>query len=147
MMSENSMPVNIKIRTTIRDGKQRERHSMDASGSLSWRGGLVVLHFQEPREDSEAKTMQTMQLREGRLSVKREGAITMNQRFVEGTKTEGTYRSAYGPMHMITDTKSISYQWNEAKSTGVISLVYVLTLQGAETGRYSMEVTFEEGTQ
>lgn len=140
------MPVDIKIRTTIREGKQRERHSMDASGRLSWRGSLLVLHFQEPREDSEEKTMQMMQLREGRLSVKRDGAVTMNQRFVEGVETEGTYRSAFGPMSMLTDTKSIEYNWDEKKRRGVISLVYLLTLQGTEAGRYSMEVTFEEET-
>lgn len=146
-MTENSMPVEIKIRTTIRDGRQKERHSMDAYGHLSWRGGLVVLRFQEPREESEQKTMQTMRLREGRLSVKREGAITMNQKFVEGVKTEGTYRSPYGPMHMMTDTESINYTWDENKNKGMISLVYVLTLQGSETGTYSMEIVFEEGEQ
>ncbi|SDO61996.1 DUF1934 domain-containing protein [Alkalicoccus daliensis] len=144
-MTENSMPVDIKIRTTIRDGKQKERHSMDAFGHLSWRGGLIVLRFQEPREDSEQKTMQTMQLRDGRLSVKRDGAISMNQRFVEGVKTEGTYRSPYGPMHMITDTESIQYTWDDEKKKGIISLIYVLTLQGSKTGTYSMEIVFEEG--
>jgi uncharacterized beta-barrel protein YwiB (DUF1934 family) len=146
-MSENRMPVDIKIRTTIKDGKQKERHSMDASGEIMWRGSLLVVRFREPREENEPQTLQTIQLREGVMTVRREGAITMNQRFIEGVKTEGTYRSAYGPMAMETATEHVDYQWNEEQNRGVISLIYILTLQGSTTGTYNMEVTFEEAAQ
>ncbi|PTL38322.1 DUF1934 domain-containing protein [Alkalicoccus saliphilus] len=146
-MKENRMPVDISIRTTIRDGKQREKHSMDASGEVLWRGGLMVLRFQEPREEEEARTTQTIQLRDGNLSVRRSGAIAMNQRFVEGIKTEGTYHSVYGPMAMETDTEKVNYEWNEEQGKGIITLVYVLTLQGSVTGTYNMKVTFEEVAQ
>ncbi|NJP37344.1 DUF1934 domain-containing protein [Alkalicoccus luteus] len=145
-MTQNRMPVDISIRTDIKDGKQRERHTMEASGEVLWRGDMVVLKFREPREENEAGTDQTMQYRDGRLSVRREGDVTMNQRFIEGASTEGTYNSQAGPMHMMTKTKELTCDWDAAAGAGVIRLVYVLTLQGSETGTYTMKVTFEEGT-
>ncbi|WP_181186154.1 DUF1934 domain-containing protein [Alkalicoccus urumqiensis] len=143
----NKMDVAIRIQTTIRDGKQRERHTMDCEGELMWRGSLLVLRFQEPHEEETDRTHQTMQLRDGRLSVQRKGAVEMNQRFVEGVKTEGTFTSAAGPMLMETDTETVDYTWNEAEQQGRINLVYVLRLAGQQTGTYSMVVTFEEGRQ
>ncbi|QKS72806.1 DUF1934 domain-containing protein [Paenalkalicoccus suaedae] len=141
------LPITIQVRTTIRDGKRSERHSMDAIGELFVKGEFLMLKFQEPREEQETEsTNQTIQLRDGRMTVQRKGAVTMNQRFVEGTKTEGMYNSIYGPMHMETDTKKVSYNWNEDDQAGDITLTYDLVLSGSQTGRYHMKVTFKEET-
>jgi uncharacterized beta-barrel protein YwiB (DUF1934 family) len=41
----------------------------------------------------------------------------------------------------------VNYEWNEEQGKGIITLVYVLTLQGSVTGTYNMKVTFEEVAQ
>ncbi|CAM3769875.1 DUF1934 domain-containing protein [Alkalicoccus chagannorensis] len=146
-MTQNKMDVDISIQTTIRDGGQRERHTMETNGELIWRGGLLALQFDEPVEEGEPQgTSQVMQLRDGRLSVKRKGAVQMDQRFVEGEKTRGMFTSQAGPMQMETDTKELQYDWDDMQSRGTILLVYVLRLAGQKTGTYTMKVTFEEGS-
>ncbi|MCE7792427.1 DUF1934 domain-containing protein [Salipaludibacillus sp. CUR1] len=144
-MSSSGLPVTIHMRTTIKDGRRKEVHSMEASGELFHRGGMTVIRFSEPKEENDTQsTIQTVKLHRGQMSVQRKGAITMNQRFIPGRETEGMYHSPYGPMDMRTDTSEVDYEWDSQALEGFIDLRYALVMQGSKTGNYHMHVKIKE---
>ncbi|MCR6108266.1 DUF1934 domain-containing protein [Salipaludibacillus agaradhaerens] len=144
-MPSTGSTVLITIHTTVKDGKRKEVHKMEASGRLFQRGHILVLRFTEPREEGQERTTdQTIKLSDGQMLVQRKGAITMNQRFIPGTETEGTYHSLYGPLAMRTSTSEVTYEWDEIAGEGDIHLRYGLVMQGASTGSYHMHVEFKE---
>lgn len=145
-MSLNGRAVNIEMKTTIKDGKRKEIHTMEATGELLQRGKLTVLRFSEPKdEDQEQTTTQTVRLSLDGMTVQRKGAITMNQRFLPGVTTEGMYHSAFGPMSMRTDTTKVDYNWDQDTLEGYIVLKYNLELNGSDTGNYDMYVKIKGG--
>lgn len=143
-MSSNGIDVAIMIQTTIRDAGEKEIHRMAAKGLLFQRGQQTVLRFQEPKEENEKQTTQTVKLNGGEMSVLRKGAVSMNQRFIPGSETEGVYHSAYGPMSMRTDTKDLDYGFDKQTMEGFIELRYKLVMQGTQTGDYHMHVSIKE---
>ncbi|WP_416147810.1 DUF1934 domain-containing protein [Salipaludibacillus sp. HK11] len=144
-MSSSGLAVNIEMKTTIKDGKRKEVHTMEATGELFQRGQLTVLRFSEPKEEGEEQaTTQIVRLSRDGMTVQRKGAITMNQRFLPGVETEGMYNSAFGPMSMLTNTKKVNYDWDQDTRKGYIALQYHLVLQGSDTGNYDMYVKFKE---
>ncbi|WP_280770474.1 DUF1934 domain-containing protein [Salipaludibacillus daqingensis] len=144
-MSSSGLAVTIEMKTTIKDGKRKEVHTMEATGELFQRGQLTVLRFSEPKEEGqEQSTTQTVRLTDEGMTVQRKGAITMNQRFIPGVETEGMYHSAFGPMSMRTDTSKIDYDWDQDAQEGFIVLQYALELQGSDTGNYDMYVKIKE---
>jgi uncharacterized beta-barrel protein YwiB (DUF1934 family) len=145
LMPSTGSTVLITIHTTVKDGKRKEVHKMEASGRLFQRGHILVLRFTEPREEGQERTTdQTIKLSDGQMLVQRKGAITMNQRFIPGTETEGTYHSLYGPLAMRTSTSEVTYDWDEIAGEGDIHLRYGLVMQGASTGSYHMHVEIKE---
>ncbi|RNA67858.1 DUF1934 domain-containing protein [Alteribacter keqinensis] len=136
--------VHIHMKTQINDQGRKETNTVKATGRLMSKGQVTYLRFEEPAEEGIDKTMQTVKVQQGEMSVIRKGAVNMNQRFVTGVETEGTYHSPYGPMRMLTDTKNVRFLWDESASKGEIQLSYALTLQGEFAGDYEMRVTLKE---
>ncbi|PYZ96128.1 hypothetical protein CR205_17325 [Alteribacter lacisalsi] len=139
------LPVHIHMKTEVRDQGQKDTNALQASGRLISKGDITYLRFEEPRQEGiEEATMQTVKIQQGEMMVIRKGAVNMNQRFVTGVVTEGTYQSPYGPMRMLTDTKHVRFLWDETANQGEIRLTYTLTLQGQTAGEYDMRVTVKE---
>ncbi|MDQ0257395.1 uncharacterized beta-barrel protein YwiB (DUF1934 family) [Evansella vedderi] len=144
MEGTRGIPVAIHMETTIRDGVHKESNELSATGLLFKRGVTTFVRFEEPVEDDGRATMQTLKIQENEMSVSRKGALTMNQRFIPGTVTEGMFHSPYGQMAMRTDTKDMDFQWNELLKVGTLRLRYSLHLQGSIAGDYDMHVTIRE---
>ncbi|MDG5787371.1 DUF1934 domain-containing protein [Evansella sp. AB-P1] len=145
MASTKGKPIQIKMKTTIRDGSQKDTTELNAKGHIFHKGSAMFLRFQEPLQEGQNKTtMQTMKIQKNELIVLRKGAVTMNQRFVSGISTEGTYQSPFGIMTMETKTKEIVFNWDNEKHQGSLKLRYSLRLQGSKAGNYEMQVKFKE---
>ncbi|WP_035187487.1 DUF1934 domain-containing protein [Alteribacter aurantiacus] len=136
--------VHIHMKTQINDSGRKETNTVNATGRLLSKGDVTYLRFEEPVEEGLDKTMQTLKVQQGEMSVIRKGAVNMNQRFITGVETEGTYHSPFGPMRMLTDTKNVRFLWDESANRGEIRLNYSLTLQGEFAGDYDMRVTLKE---
>ncbi|ADU32351.1 DUF1934 domain-containing protein [Evansella cellulosilytica] len=141
----NSIPVEIQMKTTIRDGNQQDTSVMKSTGHLIQKSLSTFLRFEEPNEENEKQlTMQTVKIQNGEVTVIRKGAVTMNQRFIPGIETEGMYHSKFGSLLMITKTNKADFQWDDVNSEGQLHLTYTLTLQGAKAGDYEMRVSIKE---
>ncbi|MBU9724317.1 MULTISPECIES: DUF1934 domain-containing protein [Bacillaceae] len=147
-MNSNGIPVMIEMTTIIKDGSQKDTNSFSTKGHMFEKGRAVFLRFLEPIEGDEAETVQTVKIQGNEMTVLRKGAISMNQRFIPGTTTEGMYQSPYGPMAMRTKTKDVLFDWNErtgnSVGSGMIRLRYSLQLQGSKAGDYDMRVKIKE---
>ena len=146
MEADKGLPVTVIMKTTVKDGPQKNINNIKAEGQLFQKGPAVFLRFEEPAEDGK-KTIQTLKVKPNEMTVIRKGAITMNQRFIAGIETEGMYQSPYGPMSMTTKTKQVDYKWDEANKTGKLRLRYTLHLQGSKAGDYDMQVTIKEAEE
>ncbi|MFA9559911.1 DUF1934 domain-containing protein [Evansella sp. AB-rgal1] len=152
--STKGLPVSIHMKTTIRDGSQRETNTITADGQFYEKGDTTFIRFQEPPLETntadnsdEPITMQTLKIQKDEMTVLRKGAISMSQRFLPGVTTEGVYQSSFGHMPMTTKTKEVTFQWNKIKREGSLVLRYSLHLQGAKAGEYDMRVTIKEVIQ
>ncbi|TMW72126.1 DUF1934 domain-containing protein [Alteribacter natronophilus] len=141
------LPVQINMTTEVRDQGQKDTNTMEAAGRLIAKGDTTYLRFEEPQQEGLEPTNQTVKIQQGEMTVIRKGAVNMNQRFITGVKTEGTYQSPYGPMRMLTDTKNVRFLWDETENKGEIRLTYSLILQGQSAGEYDMRVTVKEEPQ
>ena len=145
-MAEKGQAVHVRLHTQITDGERRETHTMEAGGRLLRGAGLFVIRFTEPQASGERPTTQQIKCTESEMTVRRQGQITMNQRFSEGMTTEGVYETAELRMPMETTTTHFSHEWDETSGSGEITLRYDLVLQGEETGHYEMTITLKEAT-
>lgn len=145
LMASAGSPVTIELNTTITDGDRRETHTMNAEGKLYRRGSLTVIRFEEPKDDpANEATLQTVKLSGAELSVNRKGHVSMQQRFVEGLETEGSYQSPYGKIVMNTETHEVNYAWDEVRCQGYFELRYTLIIQGGAVGDYHLYAALKE---
>ncbi len=94
-MQQNSEHVNITLKTLIFDLDSGDQETQEQTFTGEWtkKGDIDVLRYKE--EVEEAGTIQNMiMIRPERVSIKRTGAIQMNQQFQLGQKNR-KYLSAY----------------------------------------------------
>lgn len=138
--------VKINMSTTINDNGKIERSSFSVMGQAFFKddGNSLYIKFDEPKTNGEPITKQTIHIQENCITVIRNGAISMNQKFIDRTETEGMFRSPYGSMSMRTKTKHVSFQWDKEKGEGEGSISYTLHLQNENVGQYDLKLTFKE---
>ncbi|MBU9714891.1 DUF1934 domain-containing protein [Evansella tamaricis] len=145
--------VTIEMTTTIKDGPQSNTNVIHAKGELIRKGATTFIRFEEPSLSSSAEEMssqetmsttQIIKIDQQEISVSRKGAVSMNQRFIQGKTTEGMYQSPYGKMAMRTNTKEATYSWDPDHKQGIIGLNYNLHLQGENAGDYIIHVKLKE---
>lgn len=143
MEKKKGLQVKIHMSTTINDRGKIEKNTFSAIGQVFHKGTSTYIMFDEPSQTDQV-TKQTVRIQEDRFTVIRNGAISMNQQFIEGKETEGTFRAPYGVFAMRTKTKQLSFQWDEQRGEGVAKLRYTLQLQNEHAGEYDLKLTLKE---
>jgi uncharacterized beta-barrel protein YwiB (DUF1934 family) len=138
-------PVAIKLTTEIREHGNIEKIVVEESGSFIQKGTTSVLNFVEQNENNEA-IHSLITIQPDKVSVKRSGAVDMYQVFKKKQKTENVYRHAYGTILMETHTDQLTYQQQQTKK-GQLFISYQVTLNGKQTRRHRLTLTFEEEGQ
>jgi uncharacterized beta-barrel protein YwiB (DUF1934 family) len=78
------------------------------------------------------------------ISLIRQGKIRMNQRFVLGQRTSGTYEIAQGQLSMVTVTEQLDTLFNP-QGLGRAVWAYRLWLGGSEVGYFRITLDVQEG--
>ncbi|MGE5703763.1 MAG: DUF1934 domain-containing protein [Clostridia bacterium] len=128
----------LRLRIThLLDGdSQTSRYDYEAYGikkTDSW----LFTYKEEMDEGLHVQTV--LKLTDEEISLLRQGGIQMNQRFTQGVRTQGVYRSPYGPMRMETHTSHVQVDWEQERPVQV-AVGYQLWLNEQETGEYMLEV-------
>ncbi|PAV31394.1 hypothetical protein CIL05_01695 [Virgibacillus profundi] len=135
--------VAIELRTTIDDNGQMEYNTIKQSGDFYKKNHLDVLTYEEKMEDnSTIKNLITIQT--DRVSIKRSGNVTMNQKFRKNHTTENVFQHPHGNIHMETYTNSISYQSMNENDQGKLTISYTVKLNGQEERKHELVLTYTE---
>ncbi|MFD1064562.1 DUF1934 domain-containing protein [Oceanobacillus locisalsi] len=140
-MQQQSEQVNIKLQTSIYDVDSGEQETQEQTFTGEWmkKGNIDVLKYEETNE--EAGTIQnTVMIRPERVSIKRTGAIRMNQQFQLGQKTENIYQHMHGNMHMETYSESITFQ--EDTMPRVLNIKYTMVINGQMERKHQLKLQF-----
>lgn len=141
LMQQNSERVNITLKTMIYDVDSEEQETQEQSFAGEWtkKGNIDVLRYEEVIE--EAGTIQNMiTIRPERVSIRRTGAIQMNQQFQLGQKTENIYQHMHGNIHMETFAESISF--TEDTMPRVLEMYYTMKLNGQLERKHQLRLQF-----
>lgn len=98
------------------------------------------LFYQEPAETGlDTRTEITVDGEE--LTVRRRGAVEMEQSFCRGGHCRGNYRTPYGQLAL--ETRTIQTEVNLTETGGNIKLKYELFLAGEYIGIHWLEINFQ----
>ncbi len=140
-MSLERTPVHIQLNTVIRDDQTMDQVKDFFQGTIAGNERMTVITYREQLEDHHyVDTLMT--ITNEKVNVKRSGAVSMNQSFIEQTLTECLYTHPHGSMHMetfTTETKHIT-----TKSGGKVTLIYEVKLNGQNPRQHELELTYKK---
>ncbi|MFS0783898.1 DUF1934 domain-containing protein [Bacillus sp. 1P06AnD] len=138
--------VQVKLETTIRNGQDEETYELLTFGTLQQKAGSLYLRYNEVQQDmQEIQTI--VKWSENEVFIMRNGQVKMRQKFIKGLMTVGNFESPFGTLQMLTTAKDMTHEHNESMSEGKMTLLYDLTMQGADAGQYKMVIDYKEETQ
>ncbi len=138
-MSLQRTPVRIKLDTFIRDDQVMDRITNSFQGTFIEKDHTAVLMYREQLDDGHyVDTFIT--ITDQKVNVKRSGAVSMNQAFIDNERTECVYTHPHGTMHMETFTKERVYE--RTAIGGKISLRYEVKLNGQDARHHEFELTY-----
>ncbi|UFT98980.1 DUF1934 domain-containing protein [Radiobacillus kanasensis] len=143
-MKASKRNVQIKLITEIFQKGNKEVTKVEESGTLFQREDSSILTFTERYEDQEDDVQALITISPERVSVKRTGAVDMHQIFKKKQTTENVYRHAYGTIHMETFTDQITFRDLSQSKTGQLFISYLTKLNGEESRRHRLTLSFKE---
>ncbi|WP_152656903.1 DUF1934 domain-containing protein [Oceanobacillus sp. CFH 90083] len=140
-MQQNSEQVHITLKTVIDDLDSGEQETQEQSFTGEWmkKGSIDVLKYEEVMEEA-GKIQNIIMIRPERVSIKRTGAIQMNQQFQSGQKTENIYQHMHGNIHMETYSESITF--TEDIMPRVLEINYTMKLNEQMERKHQLKLQF-----
>lgn len=139
-MNIKRRPVKIQMDTVIRDDDTMDRITNSFKGTVTNNGHFTVITYREELEENHyVDTLMT--ITDKKVNVKRSGAVSMNQSFIEQAKTECLYVHPHGKMHMETFTIDSSHTTNDLG--GKVILTYEVKLNGKDSRQHELELIYE----
>lgn len=141
-MDQEKKQVLIQLKTVIRDGHEEEVNNLRMRGIFFQKGKLDVLNFTEEMEENKVTTLVTIQ--DGKIAIKRSGAVSMHQQFRLGQTTENVYKHPHGNILMETYTERVHYRPLTSDVAALLSLDYTVKLNGQDARKHTLELLFSE---
>ncbi|MFA1822436.1 DUF1934 domain-containing protein [Virgibacillus oceani] len=135
--------VRIILRTTITDQKDTEENELIHTGYFYRNNTFDVLKFDEKLEEG-VSVRNLITLQKEKVTIKRSGAVSMNQKFEEDKITENVYHHPHGTMHMETFTNTVYYQPLDEMNKGQLKMDYQVTLNGQANRNHELMLIFKE---
>ncbi|HEX7064203.1 MAG TPA: DUF1934 domain-containing protein [Bacillales bacterium] len=142
----NKIPVVIDLVTEVNNEAGKETTSNQVNGTILTKENTTYIRYKEEIEDT-GSVRNVIKISEEEVTIIRNGAVGMHQRFLEGQTTEGFYDTQFGTMNMETVTKRVDYDWRPREGTGNIELAYQLKLQGNDLGRVTLTFAIKEAAR
>lgn len=133
--------VQIELRTVIEDEGHKEMSIVKQTGKYTATEDREVLVFKEQTEVGDIRNFITLQ--DGKFTLKRSGAVSMNQRLILNQETVCIYRHPYGNILMDAKTLSMDYERLKRDKPGVMQIMYELTLNDDQTRMHHLTLTYE----
>jgi uncharacterized beta-barrel protein YwiB (DUF1934 family) len=135
--------VQIILCTTIVDQGETEENELIHTGRFYRNHTFDVLQFDEELEENvTVRNMITLQ--KEKVTIKRSGAVSMNQKFQVNNITENVYHHPHGTIHMETFTGHMHYQPLDDIRDGHLEISYYVKLNGQENRKQDLTLIFKE---
>lgn len=141
-MEDNRKRVAIHLSTIIDDNGQMEYNTMQHIGALHEAGHADILTYGEEVNGEEVRNLVTIQ--DGKVTIKRSGAVMMHQKFLKEKLTENIFKHPHGSIHMETTTYELSYDKQSNPLTGKVCIAYTVKLNGQEERKHELTLTYKE---
>ncbi|HLQ73438.1 MAG TPA: DUF1934 domain-containing protein [Bacillota bacterium] len=142
-MTTEKQRISIKFAMSIDDDGEKEYNVVKAVGSYYKKERFDVITYKEALDD-DVFVNNLLTIHKNKVSIKRTGAVQMNQQFDQQRMTESVYQHPHGNFHMETVTEAIHYERPTEQSAGRLSIDYNVRLNGQEKRKHSLLLTFQE---
>ncbi|HEY8341524.1 MAG TPA: DUF1934 family protein [Calditerricola sp.] len=136
---DKGRPVRIEV-ATVADG---HREAFVYAGVLYRRPEGWYIRYDEEHDDGRVST--TLKVQPNRVVILRRGARTMEQAFVPGAVTSGTFGTPYGRVALTTRTRTVDVEETQEPPGLVIRIAYAWLLGGEPMGERRLTVIVKEG--
>lgn len=135
--------VDIELRTVIDRNGDKEMSIVKQTGEYMRKRSIEIITFTEQRDDiGDVRNYITIQ--NDKVTIRRSGAISMNQQFEVGKRSESLYRHPYGSLHFNIMTRSLEINRLEADIEGKIIITYDAVINGIEEQHHHLTLTYME---
>lgn len=139
-MELNKLEIPIQLRTVIEENGDKEMNIIKQIGQYVGAKNREVITFSEDTELGEVRNFITLQ--DGKVTLKRSGQLTMNQKFILGERTESIYRHPYGTLHLEIHTKKMQYDRMEQGRKGKVIIQYDMIINGDQKRRHHLTLIY-----
>lgn len=98
------------------------------------------LHYSETQPDTSETDQVTFTMKNGVVTMLREGEFNTSMIFSQGNRYEGSYNTPYGALEMGVFPTHVKYNVNDAR--GEVVLKYQLDIQGQYASMREMRIRF-----
>lgn len=135
--------VEVELRTVIDRNGEKEMSIVKQTGEYMRKRTIEIITFTEKREDiGDIRNYITIQ--DTKVTIKRSGAISMNQHFEVDKRSESLYRHPYGSLHFDIMTHSLEINRLEGSTPGEIIIIYDAMINGIEEQQHHLTLTYME---
>jgi len=135
--------VEIELRTVIDRNGEKEMSIVKQTGEYMRKRSIEIITFTEKRADI-GNIRNYITIQDHKVTIKRSGAISMNQQFEVGKRSESLYRHPYGSLHFNIKTQSLDIHRKEEKNPGEIVITYDAIINGIEEQHHHLTLTYME---
>lgn len=128
---------------SIDDAGEKEYNVVNAVGYYYAQERFDVITYKE--ELDEGLTVNNLiTIHQDKVSIKRTGAVAMQQQFDLKRITESVYQHPHGHFHMETETDAIKYDPLTEQVNGQLAIDYGVRLNGQDKRKHRLVLTFQE---
>ncbi|WP_235846998.1 DUF1934 domain-containing protein [Neobacillus soli] len=127
------IPVKIKVKTTI---DEQETFELTAFGRYYKKNHAFFLQYEEVMEEGSVRTI--VKVAADEALILRGGAVKMRLPFRLHEKLHGSYEMPFGTFETTTLARRIKH------TEGHLDILYDFVMQGAASGTYHLEISFQE---
>ncbi len=135
--------VAVTLRTLIDDEGEKELSVVKQQGIYYRKKDLEVITFTEQHGET-GEVRNIISIHPDMVTVKRSGAITMNQQFKEKKKSECLYRHPYGRFYLELYTKKIEMKPMTKGQDGEVNVEYDAYIDGQSPRHHHLTLTYME---
>ena len=133
----------VRINSNITADGETTQMSMVSDAKYRCQNGKCYIMYEESITDDKQKSITTVKISDGDISIKRGGALDSTMKYQTGKSNMCLYNFDYGRIVIENYTHSIDVNLDE--QGGIIDLHYDLDMGGAKSDNH-MRITVEEVT-
>lgn len=135
-----SKPVFITMTTDIvSTEEENEKYVFQTSGTMKKVKSAYYLRFDEVVEEA-GTVHNTFKIEDERLTVLRQGPLSMRQQLEIGVETDGLYHTPFGTLPFSVEAKEISFTWDDETLVGRLDYMYLMKLGSPSARQHKVTV-------